>query len=320
MTNTLLNRHDNEFVQLQGTPPNDAIESAAPKLHKTIVGDTIVLQNGQTKRSAVSASYAQQLPLNNANSTLATPKVAPQKSAHEREPKAGKSRLSRSLDKWVAIGLTMLMLGAFGGPLLRRMWNGIDPFAQKTVDHTGPTLLESITELHDYRAAEGTFNVVVDVEKDAKWLPAAIRGERVVLNAVGHVDAGVDFATLDAQAIVIDPKTNGVTITLPHAALRKAQLDLGASKVLQHKRGVLDRLGSAFGDAPATDRKIYQLAETKLDAAAQASDLVARAETNTRLMLSAFARGLGHSNVTIKFAVPGESVAPGTASPAARNA
>ena len=116
---------------------------------------------------------------------------------------------------------------------------------------------------------------------------------------------------------MVDPATKAVNITLPHATARKAELDLAGSTVVQHKRGLFDRLGSTFGGAPSTDRSIYQLAETKLQAAAAASDLVDRAEINTRQMLTALARGLGHESVTITFADPGESDTPGPVSPAA---
>lgn len=225
--------------------------------------------------------------------------------------------VGRSFGKWVGILTAVLLIGAFGGPLLHRIWNGFNPMAERTVDRTGPALLQAMSDLHDYRAAEGQFQVTVDVEKDAKWLPAAIHGERVVLNAVGHVDAGVDFSNLDASAIVVDPKTKAVTITLPAATVRKAELDLAASTILQHKRGLFDRLGSTFGGAPSTDQAVYRLAETKLQAAAESSDLVKLAETNTRQMLTALVKGLGHDNVTITFAVPGVSVAPGAVPPAA---
>jgi Protein of unknown function (DUF4230) len=221
----------------------------------------------------------------------------------------------RSLGTWTAIILSVLLLGTFGGPLLRRVWGGFNPMAQKTVDRTGPALLAAITGLHDYRAAEGTFQVTVDIEKDAKWLPAAIRGEHVVLNAVGHVDAGVDLSNLGPESVAVEPKTGAVSVTLPHATLHQPELDLAASKIVQHKRGILDRLGSTFGDPPATDRAVYGIAESKLRTAAQASDLTLRAEINTRQMLVAFAKGLGHDNVTINFA---PSVPPGVDSQAAR--
>ena len=208
----------------------------------------------------------------------------------------------RSLGKWLAIGLVALVGFTFAGPIVSRLWKGIDPFASTTVDRTQPALLQAITQMDDYRAATGTFQVVVDVEKDAKWMPAALRGERTVLMAEGNVDAGVDLRLITSSALVVDQATKSVTITLPHAQLRSAHINLARSKVLERRRGLLDRLGSTFGGAPASDQGIFRLAERKLQAAANASTVRTTAETNTRAMLAGLVTGLGFSHVQVVFA------------------
>lgn len=226
--------------------------------------------------------------------------------------------IGRSLGKWLGIGLSLMVLVAIAGPLFGHFFKGIDPFGSKSVDRTGPALLQAVTDLHDYHAASGTFEVVVDVEKDAKFLPAAIRGERTTLMAHGTVDAGVNLSKLDPTAIVVDKAANSVTITLPRARLYKPQLDLARSKVIAHKRGVLDRLGSTFGGAPASDQAIFRLAETKLAAAARASSIRATAELNTRAMLTQLIIGLGYENVTVRFENPAAAAA-ATSVPSAKD-
>src|SRR5215510_16610040 len=52
-----------------------------------------------------------------------------------------------------------------------------NPFAEKTVDRSGPAVLKAIEDLSEYRAASGHFEQVVDLEKDSR-LPASILGER----------------------------------------------------------------------------------------------------------------------------------------------
>lgn len=222
---------------------------------------------------------------------------------HARRPRHAPVRgaFGRSLGKWLAIGLVALVAFTFAGPIASRLWRGIDPFASKTVDRSQPALLQAITQMHDYRAASGTFQVVVDVEKDAKWMPAAIRGERTVLMAEGNVDAGVDLRSITASSLVVDRAAKSVTITLPHARLRSAHIDLARSKVIERRRGMLDRLGSTFGGAPASDQAIFRLAERKLHAAAVASTVRTVAETNTRAMLSGLVTGLGFEHVRVVF-------------------
>ena len=212
----------------------------------------------------------------------------------------------RSLGKWVAIIAVMALAAVVGAPPISRLFQRLQPFSQRTVDRTQPAILQALTDLHDYRAASATFDIVVDVEKDARWMPAALRGEHRVMSARGSVDAGVDLAGLDTSAIVVDPATKAITVTLPHARLRPPTLDLAATKLVVHQRGLLDRLGSAVGGAPSGEQPMLQLAQTKLAAAARASDVIERAEENTRRMITALVHGLGNetARVTVNFANP----------------
>lgn len=215
-----------------------------------------------------------------------------------------RAAVGRSLGKWLGIGVVVIGLLAFGGRIVGNFFHNSSPFAERTVDRTQPVILQALTDLHDYRAASATFDIVVDVEKDAKWMPAALRGERKVLTSRGSVDAGVNLSALDASAVTIDETTKAVRITLPHARLRRPSIDLDATHLVVHKRGLLDRIGSALGSAPTGEKPMIEMAERKLVAAAKASDVKARAETNTREMITALVKGLGHTNVTVDFADP----------------
>jgi Protein of unknown function (DUF4230) len=206
--------------------------------------------------------------------------------------------VGRSIGKWTALATVFAVLAFVAVP---RLWRGFNPMASKKVDRTQPALLSAISNLSDYRAASAQFTVVVDIEDDAKWLPAAVRGERTVLLASGSVDAGVDLSGLGASSITIDEVTKSVVLRLPHAKLRKAELDLGNTTVVQHKRGILDRVGSAFGDAPKGENRALKLAQTKLENAAKASTVLAVAETNTTTMMTSLVRGLGYNTVRIEF-------------------
>ena len=177
------------------------------------------------------------------------------------------------------------------------------PFDTETVDRSRPALLTSLRNLEEYRAASGHFEVIVDVEQDTSFLPSAIKGERVLFVAIGSVDAGVSFGGLDEGAVDVSDDRRSVSIQLPPAQFYDAQLDLGRSYVYDRDRGAIDRLADLLDDDPGDDGALYRLAEQKIATAARDdSGLLARAEANTRAMLTSLLRSLGFTRIQIGFA------------------
>lgn len=91
------------------------------------------------------------------------------------------------------------------------------------------------------------------------------------------------------------------TIELPAPRLGEVRIDPQESRVLDRDRGLVDRIGDAVGDDPVDDSALYAVTEDRLTAAAAASDLRERAETNTRAMLTGLARSLGVDEVEVRF-------------------
>ena len=202
----------------------------------------------------------------------------------------------------VALGVVVLTGFLFVGWVKDLIPGFGNPFGTETVDRSGPAVLKSIENLRDFRAASGHFEVIVDVEEDARFVPAKIKGERVLFVAVGSVDAGVDFRGLEEGAVDVSDDGKGVTLELPPATFREPELDLERSYVYDRDRGAIDRLQSLFGDDVGVERELYPLAEEKLaNAARDGSGLLARAERNTRLMLEGLLRSLGFTRVDVRF-------------------
>ena len=165
----------------------------------------------------------------------------------------------------------------------------------------GPTLLESIQDLDRYEAASGNFQVVVDLEKDAKFLPDAIRGTRTLYVRRGQVGSYVDFGGVGEGSVRTDKERTSATIRLPHARLGKPALDPDRSYAVSKERGLLDRLGDLFSDNPADERAVNQLAARHIGEAAEESELVTRAEKNTTSMLEGLLRSLGFTEVRVVY-------------------
>ncbi len=175
----------------------------------------------------------------------------------------------------------------------------LDPLGETTKDRSGPAVLRSIQNISRYEAATGNFQVIVDLEKDARFLPSAIRGERTLFVGTGSVDAYVDFSHIGDGAVTVDKSRTSVTVRLPHAQLEKTNLDPKHSYVFAQQRGLFDRIGDFFSSNPDRQQELYVLAAQKIQDAAQASGLAQRADANTQQMVTNLMRGLGFRHVTV---------------------
>src|SRR5690606_20453194 len=122
---------------------------------------------------------------------------------------------------WVkAVGAVVVLLAVLVAGMGLSVLPGLkDLFGTETRDRTGPALLESVQDISRYDAASGSFQVVVDLEKDARFLPDAIRGSRTLYVGAGTVDAYVDLGELDGDDVRVDEDRTSATLRLPHARL-----------------------------------------------------------------------------------------------------
>lgn len=201
----------------------------------------------------------------------------------------------------IAAATATVLVGGFAA-LVALLPQVSNPFEESEIDRSQPVLLQSIQDLSRYEAAAGNFQVVIDLEKDVRFLPSWVRGERTLFVAAGTVNAYVDFSAIDDGTIQISGEA--AHITLPPPALDRTNLDSERSYVFAQERGLLNRIESLFSDNPGEQRELYVLAEQKIQAAAQESGIIARAEQNTRSMLVGMLRSLGYTSVTVTFEQP----------------
>ncbi|MET8770535.1 DUF4230 domain-containing protein [Streptomyces sp. NPDC004658] len=209
----------------------------------------------------------------------------------------------RRLPGWAkAVAALVLVLAVLFAGIRLAVLPGIkDLFGTETHDRSGPALLKSIQDMSRYDAASGNFQVVVDLDKDAKFLPDAIRGTRTLYVGAGTVDAYVDLGRVGDKDVTVDDDRTSATIRLPHARLGKPALDPDHSYAVSKQRGLLDRLGDLFSDNPNSEQAVQQLAVRHIGDAARTSGLTARAERNTTGMLQGLLRSLGFTEVHIAY-------------------
>lgn len=176
----------------------------------------------------------------------------------------------------------------------------LNPFDEKTTDRSQPALLKSVRDLAQFKAAEGTFQVIVDTQKDRDNIPDFLFNQRTIFVAAGTVDATVDFSALERGAVdVVDENT--VRIKLPPPELSRPNLDVKKSYAVDEQRGLVNRLGDAFGSGDDDQQEVYSLASDKIAAAAADAELTDRAEANTRSTLNGLFGALGYDDVTVTF-------------------
>ncbi|MEV5427797.1 DUF4230 domain-containing protein [Streptomyces sp. NPDC052701] len=212
-------------------------------------------------------------------------------------------RTPRRVPGWAKVvsAVVLVLAVLFAGIRLSVLPGLKDVFGTETEDRSGPALLKSIQDISRYDAASGNFQVVVDLEKDARFLPDAVRGSRTLYVGAGSVDAYVDLGKVGENDVRVDDDRTSATLRLPHAQLGRPALDPDRSYAVSKQRGFLDRLGDLFSDNPNSEQAVQQLAVRHIGDAAKESGLTARAESNTTEMLEGLLRSLGFEDVRVSY-------------------
>ncbi|WDO04713.1 DUF4230 domain-containing protein [Streptomyces murinus] len=214
-----------------------------------------------------------------------------------------RTRPPRRMPGWakVVAALVVVLAVLFAGIRLAVLPGVKDLLGTETHDRSGPALLKSIDDMSRYDAASGNFQVVVDLEKDAKYLPDALRGTRTLYVGAGTVEAYVDLGRVGDKDVTVNKDRTSATLRLPHARLGKPALDADHSYAVSKQRGLLDRLGDLFSDNPDSEHAVQKLAVSHIGEAAKDSGLTARAESNTTDMLEGLLHSLGFKDVHVSY-------------------
>ncbi len=209
------------------------------------------------------------------------------------------ARLLGAVAAIIAVCVLVVVLSAVH--LLPQLRN---PFGETTTVRSQPALLKSVTALSRYEAASGSFQVVVDLTRQARFLPAFIEGSQTLFVGEGSEIAYVDFSQLKSPNLQVSADRTAVTVKLPDARLEPAVLNVRQSYVFAQQQGLLNRIGNFFSGNPNSEQQVYILAQQQIESAARHSALLAQAQKNTSSMLTAMLHSLGFQRVTVEFGSP----------------
>jgi len=218
-------------------------------------------------------------------------------------PERRKSAIGRVL-AFTGVVFVLIVGLCFGLRAINVLPGFDNPFADKETDRSQPVLLQSMRDLSRYVAADGTFQVIVDLQESKENIPDFLVNQRTLFVGSGSVEAYVDFGSLAEDAIEVDEANNTARITLPAPQLSQAALDMNRSYVVAEERGLLNRIGDAFRSDPNKQQRVYQEAQNRITEAARSSGLDQRARENTQKMLESLLARLGYTSVTVTYANP----------------
>jgi hypothetical protein len=206
-----------------------------------------------------------------------------------------------ALTAGLVVGVLSALRDDFRDAFWRVLVEGLNPFTTSEVDRSKTPVLLGMKDLARFVAAEAQYEVLVDLEKDVKYLPGWLAGERTVLVVNGSVEAYVDFTGLTEDAIEITDDGATVSVTLPEPQLAEPRIDLDASRALTEDRGLVDRVGDFFDTDTDARQEALAAAQDQIAGAATGSDLEERARTNTTLTLEAMLSSFGYDQVLVEF-------------------
>jgi hypothetical protein len=198
----------------------------------------------------------------------------------------------------------VIVAACFGLRSLNVLPSFDNPFDKQTTDRSQPVLLQSMRDLSRYVAADGTFQVIVDLQDDRKYVPDWLINRRILFVGSGTVEEYVDFSSLADKALEVDNEKKTIKLTLPPPQQGDAALDLQKSYVVEEDRGLLTSIGDAFKSDTDKQQRVYQLSQQRITEAARASGLDQRARDNTQHMLESLFTRLGYTSVTVTFTTP----------------
>jgi Protein of unknown function (DUF4230) len=155
---------------------------------------------------------------------------------------------------------------------------------------TGPVVVEGIQDLNQLATVRWTESVPVTRESGGNQFEQIFSGERVLLIAVGEVEAGVNLADLSRD----DVQVNGETVTI-----RLPEPEILSTSLIEDETRVYDRDFSLLNFRPDDDlvEEARGAAEDKITQAARENDILNYAENNAEDSIRAFVTTLGFEEV-----------------------
>lgn len=152
-------------------------------------------------------------------------------------------------------------------------------------------IVQRVQRLQRLESVKYTLEKVVTGERQSRYLPQSIAGERLLMIVHGEVFAGVDLSKLNSSEVQVSGKQ--VRITLPQAEVFSTRLDNNQTKVYSRETGLL------VAADPNLESEVRAEAERQLLQAALTDGILTTASANARGTVMALVQALGFTDVEV---------------------
>jgi hypothetical protein len=182
--------------------------------------------------------------------------------------------------------LLVIVSVAAGAGLVYLIWNPTEP--------DEPAVVQGIQRLNELATVKYTTQVLVTEEENNQIfrqpLPEVLTGEKVLLVAVGEVEAGVDLDELEPEDVRVTGDT--VYLDLPAARILDSSLDEDKTRLYDRDRGVFKIRGDDDLIEEARRDAVDKMVE-----AARENGILDKAQNNAETSISTLVTSLGYDEV-----------------------
>lgn len=162
------------------------------------------------------------------------------------------------------------------------------------VDASRPSVISQIRKLQRLETVSFGMDKIVVGERESKYLPKFLAGDRLLLIVFGEVTAGIDLSKVEAGDLDMDPEGTTIKLKIPPAEIFATRLDNERTRVYSRETGLFSRVD------PDLETDVRREAERQVRQAAVDGGIMDTAKSNAGTTLTSFLQGLGFVNVTVE--------------------
>jgi hypothetical protein len=153
------------------------------------------------------------------------------------------------------------------------------------------TVLERIQALSELTTTRFNYSSLITSQRELPPLLAGLYGDKMVMVAVGHVNAGIDMKEITLENITKDG--DSITIKLPPPRLSDCFLDEKSSYVVSRDTGLFAK------PAPNMDVEARRYAVAQFRDMATKDEIMSRVQEQAKIVIITFVTNMGAKQVNV---------------------